>query len=74
MVPRAQPTTYEEFRRRWEARIPRPTRSTFAAELAGLLELERARERRRLCTDPALYREACDATADEIRRYLKPSA
>jgi hypothetical protein len=74
MAPRAQPATYDEFRRRWEARISRSARATFAAELATLLELERARERRRLCTDPALYREACEETADEIRRYLKPPA
>lgn len=74
MAPRGQSATYEEFRRRWEARIPRPARAAFAADLAMLLELERARERRRLCTDPALYREACEETAGEIRRYLKPSA
>jgi len=54
--------------------VPRPARAAFAAELAALLDLERARERRRLCTDPALYREACEETASEIRRYLKTPA
>ena len=54
--------------------MPRAARAAFAAELAALLDLERARERRRLCTDPALYREACEETAEEIRRYLKAPA
>lgn len=74
MPRRAYTLTSEEFRRRWQPRIPRTARSAFAVELAALLDLERARERRRLCTDPALYRDACEETAGEIRRYLKPPA
>jgi hypothetical protein len=57
-----------DFYRQWASRIPRDEREQFLTELAMLLTVEQTRERRRLCTDTRLYREACQETAAEIRR------
>jgi hypothetical protein len=54
------------FFRRWSAQLSIQSRDQFLLELATLLALEQARERRRLCTDVALYRKACEATAAEL--------
>jgi hypothetical protein len=58
----------QDFYRRWASRIPRVEREQFLTELAMLLTLEQIQERRRLCTDAKLYRDACQETAAEIRR------
>jgi hypothetical protein len=57
-----------DFYRKWAARISRRDRDEFLTELAVLLTVEQNRERRRLCTDAKVYREACHETAVEIRR------
>jgi hypothetical protein len=56
-----------EFYRRWAPKVEAHSRDEFLLELAALLTVEQARERRRLCTDSALYREACEETAAEVR-------
>ncbi|MBI2159754.1 MAG: hypothetical protein HYU25_05100 [Candidatus Rokubacteria bacterium] len=55
---------------RWAFHLPEEYREVFMTELAQLLTFEQARERRRLCTDTALYEQACEETAEEIRRYV----
>ena len=62
--------TGHEFIGRWVFYLPEEYREVFIADLAQLLTLEQARERRRLCTDTALYRKACEDTVAEIRRYV----
>jgi hypothetical protein len=57
-----------DFYGKWASRIPRAEREQFLTELAMLLTVEQNRERRRLCTDAKLYREACHETAAELRR------
>jgi hypothetical protein len=57
-----------DFYGKWASHIPRGEREQFLTELAMLLTVEQNRERRRLCTDARLYREACQETAAEIRR------
>ena len=62
--------TRHEFIGRWVFYLPEEYREVFIAELAQLLTLEQARERRRLCTDAALYQKACEETAEEIWHYV----
>jgi hypothetical protein len=57
-----------EFFRRWAPRIDADSRDEFLMELAMLMTVEQARERRRLCTDARVYRHACEETAAELRR------
>jgi hypothetical protein len=63
-----------DFYGKWASRIPRGEREQFLTELAMLLTVEQNRERRRLCTDAKLYREACQETAAEIRRESASAA
>jgi hypothetical protein len=60
--------TPNDFYRRWAPRIDADSRDGFLMELAMLMTVEQARERRRLCTDGRLYRQACEETAAELRR------
>jgi len=62
--------TPHDFIGRWALHLPEECREAFIAEIAQFLTLEQARERRRLCTDAALYRKACEETAAEIWRYV----
>ncbi len=62
------------FYQRWATRLDEGLRDQFMMELAALITDEQARERRRLCTDPELYRAACDATAAEIREHMVKSS
>ena len=62
--------TRHDFIGRWAFHLPAEYREAFIAELAQLLTLEQARERRRLCTDAALYQKACGETAEEIWHYV----
>ena len=61
--------TRHDFIGRWAFNLREEYREVFIAELAKLLTLEQARERRRLCTDTALYQNACAETTEEIWRY-----
>src|SRR5712691_4362938 len=61
--------TPHDFIGRWALYLPEEYREVFIAELGQLLTLEQARERPRLCTDAALYQNACEETAEEIWRY-----
>ena len=54
----------------WALHLPEEYREAFIAEREQFLALEQARERRRLCTDTALYQKACEETAAEIWRYV----
>jgi hypothetical protein len=58
-----------EFFKRWAPELRIESHERFLVELAMLLTLEQARERRLLCTDTRLYREACEATAADLRRF-----
>jgi len=62
--------TRHDFIGRWAFHLPEEYWEVFIAELAKLLTLEQARERRRLCTDTALYQKACEETVEEIRSYV----
>jgi len=62
--------TPHDFIGRWALHLPKEYREAFIAELAQFLTREQARERRRLCTDTALYQKACEETAEEIWRYV----
>jgi len=62
--------TPHDFVGHWAFHLPEKYREVFIAELVKLLTLEQARERRRLCTDAALYQNACAETAEEIWRYV----
>ena len=62
--------TRHDFIGRWALHLPKEYREAFIAELAQFLTREQARERRRLCTDTALYQKACEETAAEIWRYV----
>ena len=62
--------TPHDFVGRWVLHLPKEYREAFIAELAQFLTREQARERRRLCTDAALYQKACEETAEEIWRYV----
>ena len=62
--------TPHDFIGRWALHLPEKYREAFIAEIAQFLTREQARERRRLCTDAALYRKACEETAEEIWRYV----
>jgi hypothetical protein len=62
--------TPHDFVGHWAFHLPEKYREVFIAELVKLLTLEQARERRRLCTDAALYQNACEETAEEIWRYV----
>jgi hypothetical protein len=64
--------TPRDFFTRWAARLDDADRDDFMLELAALLTLEQARERRRLCTDPRAYRQAVEETAAEIRQSYAP--
>jgi hypothetical protein len=55
-----------DFYTRWASRLHEAHREQFLLELATLITLEQARERRRVCTDDRHYRDACDETAAEI--------
>ncbi len=59
----------DAFYRHWAERLDEQWREEFMMELAALMAAEQARERRRLCTDAALYRAACDQTAAELRAH-----
>lgn len=61
--------TPEQFFERWAGHLPLRLRRRFLADLGALVAHEQARERRRLCTDEALYQRACADTAEEIRQY-----
>jgi hypothetical protein len=58
-----------QFFDRWAGRLPESDREQFLMELAALLTLEQARERRRLCTDRDLYRRACEETSAEVKDF-----
>lgn len=62
--------TRHDFIGRWAFHLSEEYREVFLTELALLLTLEQAMERRRLCTDAVLYERACEETAEEIRRYV----
>jgi len=66
--------TPHDFVGRWALHLPEEYREAFIAELGQLLTLEQARERRRLCTDAAMYQNACEETAEEIWRYVANAA
>ena len=61
--------TPHEFFTHWSERLGPEHRDQFMLELSMLLSVEQARERRRLCTDRRLYREACEETLAEIRDH-----
>jgi hypothetical protein len=58
-----------DFYRRWAPRIDADSRDEFLSELAMLMTLEQGRERRRICTDTKAYRQACEETSAELRRF-----
>jgi hypothetical protein len=58
--------TLDEFYAHWAAKLGQADREQFMLELAVLVTVEQARERRRLCTDERLYLQACEQTAAEI--------
>jgi hypothetical protein len=58
-----------DFVRRWSPRISPESRDEFLMELAMVMTLEQGRERRRICTDTSAYRQACEETGAELRRF-----
>ena len=61
--------TPHEFFTHWSGRLNPEDRDQFMVELSLLLSVEQAQERRRLCTDRRLYREACEQTMAELRQH-----